>query len=103
MDSREIDQLVAEKVMGWIKPPATSVLKPMWVAPPKGTVYPELPKFSTNIQDAWAVVEKLKEEKLFRLTQSLEGKWWADFNDEREYHESAPMAICLAALKAVEI
>lgn len=103
MDNHEIDKLVAEKVLGWTKPPGTSVLKPMWVAPPMGTVYPELPKFSESIQDAWLIVEKLKEKYLFRLTQSLEGKWWADFNDKRVYHDSAPMSICMAALKAVGV
>lgn len=108
MTNQEINEAVAEKVLGWIKPPATSVLKPMWVAPPMGTVYPELPNFCTDIADAWVIAEKYG--YAFQLTQSL-GEWTCTFVykiNERgvgQYisanADTAPMAICLTALKAV--
>jgi len=112
---RDIDKLVAEKVLGWIKPPVTSVLKPMWVAPPIGTIHPDLPKFSTNIEGAWLVVEKLRESKLFHLHDTLDGdnkkKYCAIFQYNDSCHsviyeavaDNPSLAICKAALKTVGV
>lgn len=104
----ELDTIVAEKVMGWIKPPATSILKPMWVEPPLGIVHPELPKFSEKIEDAWLVVDKYS--YALQLTQS-HGYWKCTmvykFNERGvgQYISAeaskAPLAICLAALRAI--
>ncbi|MCU5339312.1 hypothetical protein OCA10_08895 [Bacillus cereus] len=118
MNDKPIDELVAEKVMGWIKPPETSILKSMWVETPIGAVHPQLPKFSTNIEDAWLVVEKLRSLKEIngekvRLMPKIIGTekpnlWACTVNDFLNYkclsdvmNKSAPMAICIAALKAV--
>ena len=89
----ELDALVAEKVMGW--------------APgERGT-----PAFSTSIAAAWEVVEKMRADKLsVTLTGYWEGstgKWWVNVLDNVETvatvrTDTAPHAICLAALKAVE-
>ena len=118
MNDKPIDELVAEKVMGWIKPPETSILKSMWVETPVGAVRPQLPKFSTNIEDAWLVVEKLRSLKEIngekvRLMPKLIGTsnpdlWTFSINDylnseclSEVQNKAAPMAICIAALKAV--
>lgn len=117
MNDKPIDELVAEKVMGWIKPPETSILKSMWVETPIGAVHPQLPKFSTNIEAAWLVVGALQEKNNwnFELKRRKDGKCFATFiqlhsihdNTQKEPNEwwdkanTAPMAICIAALKAV--
>ncbi|WP_002145545.1 BC1872 family protein [Bacillus cereus] len=108
MNEKPIDELVAEKVMGWIKPPETSILKSMWVETPLGTVHPELPKFSTNIQDAWLVVEKFASEGLyFSIVKWIDGGYVVEIEKDSltevgSYEsKTAPMAICIAALKAV--
>ncbi|EEM39699.1 hypothetical protein bthur0004_43410 [Bacillus thuringiensis serovar sotto str. T04001] len=98
--------------MGWIKPPETSILKSMWVETPKGAVHPQLPKFSTNIQDAWLVVEKFVEEGIFfSIHKWIDGGYVVKIESlqvkdslaqiEMAEAQTAPMAICLAALKVV--
>lgn len=127
--SRELDALVAEKVMGWyyIDHPYPENL---WVEPGKRTTFfpphfkwsmeeekkmPGIsngiscPDYSTDIQAAWQVVEKLKENKdhLTKITiGTILSSWLVAVEvDDKGYfmaHEhSAPHAICLAALKAV--
>ena len=98
---RELDALVAEKVMGF----------PKWRHPMR---------FSTDIAAAWLVVEWMMESDLWWGDIFLE--WWQDGEwlvcnkpvsvrdgaikancDGRETGKpSLPLAICLAALKAVE-
>jgi len=87
--SREIDALVAEHVMdGDIRP------------------------YSTVIQAAWAVVEKMKVHGYERFVLSInneypDGVWDAEFGKASGFHvaecgesDTAQMAIALAALKA---
>ncbi|WP_144641305.1 BC1872 family protein [Bacillus cereus] len=110
MNDKPIDELVAEKVMGWIKPPETSILKAMWVETPVGTVHRELPKFSTNIQDAWLVAEKFDFYTIERVSGYGDGFYKVNlsvalingtYSEVEEQAKTAPMAICIAALKAV--
>ncbi|PER45290.1 BC1872 family protein [Bacillus thuringiensis] len=104
MNEKPIDELVAEKVMGWIKPPETSILKAMWVETPIGAVHPQLPKFSENMQDAWLVVEKLQDqERIVKVMGKTEqGNMYCSIDGRYGVTgRSAPMAICIAALKAV--
>ena len=74
-----------------------------------------LPNYSTQIADAWLVVEKLAKENygfgiyittIIDLDGGLHDNWGCYFeNDDFEWEveeETAPLAICLAALKAVE-
>lgn len=108
---RELDALVAEKVMWWHKYEDSN---------PKATIRTigdtedhkckfcgsfeghDIKPYSTSIEAAWEVVEKL-----------IESDDWVDFSLEYEptfkwsaneiiYGETAPHAICLAALRAVE-
>ena len=124
-----IDRLVAERVMGWTVNKEQSPYR--WNVPLDTRYYHEwdtcfvnngCPRFSDHIADAWEVVEHLERQspkwlcKLVRRAGDL-----ADFNQigwtcelrwigvtrPREeafgVHESAPMAICLAALRAVGV
>lgn len=108
---RELDALVAEKVMGWeqrlsveddandrwvyqtgTKPPyAVARLMDMW--------HP-----STSIADAWLVVEKLGGN--FCLNTPLQTSGWQCVIGGPHFADvtasTAPHAICLAALRAVE-
>ncbi|OWT52649.1 BC1872 family protein [Bacillus sp. K2I17] len=109
MNDKPIDGLVAEKVMGWIKPPETSILKAMWVETPIGAVHPQLPKFSTNIQDAWLIIEKFDFYTIERVTGYGDGFYRVNvsvsqtdgtYSDIEVQAQTVPMAICIAALKA---
>jgi len=118
----ELDALVAEKVMGW------SVSEDGTVWRDESLKYPDrLPLLewhpSTQIGDAWQVVEKVKETTggalmiISRAKDALVA--WAPFDAQWEETSRNPMtmrvllssyveaptvphAICLAALKAVE-
>jgi len=109
MTPRELDALVAEKVMG------------VEVSQPDGSSSgylhirewgEELPRYSSDIAAAWSVVEKLRGEEGFAIDLTSVGSptsW--DWNvhiehptDEAGYWlgtaKEAPRAICLAALRA---
>lgn len=123
MNNRQIDALVAEKVMGWRY---VYDYDTIYTIDPD-TDKPEIvPKYSTDIVAAWQVVEKLpydprpKGERYyecegFTLMKLHDGRWFAGWyeiipyegsHDMSEYSvvaDTAPMAICLAALKAVGV
>jgi hypothetical protein len=110
---RELDALVAEKVMGWV-----------WQPDEKGGHYrdgngetfatgrtlgqPECPKYSTSIAAAWDVVELLASKGLDVTVfvhpdgraATCEIGFKGDLGIEPTA-DTAPHAICLAALKAV--
>lgn len=120
---RKIDALVAEYVM---EVPVKEEWgeKAFWVyePSPKGTReapgykwYREgtlglrdcLPRYSTNISAAWGVVEKMRTEmfSFYLMDCAGQGSWEANFDTKADQiychmHESASLAICLAALKA---
>jgi hypothetical protein len=110
----ELDALIAQKVMGWILPPHSSIVGQMWVEPPMGRVHPEgPPPYSTDIAAAWQVVEK------FNSWELQHNKWLISSSGRNPNQYSAtltrykpegfgaavstsmPLAICRAALKAV--
>lgn len=127
--SRELDSLVAEKVMGW--KPGTSVGADgdgYWDAgfyKPNGTFTTHIPPYSTDIAAAWEVVEKLtniRPDSGFNPEFELkceEGHvdamiWHASLEDRYTttdwpdrftiaFADTAPHAICLAALRAVGV
>ena len=109
---RELDALIAEKVMGetvtWGGDPGGTIIP--WVGEPDG-IQGECPPYSTDIAAAWAVVEKDDgwgfDWRLKRWAAS--SKPWtctADrITDSRRFYVeavTAPLAICLVALRAVE-
>ena len=128
MNNREIDALVAEKVMGWgVKhfeasqnenSPVVQKLERWCVEgidiPPEDEendwLFGNMPWFSTNISDAWQVVEKMAKYGIAIHTprDSEKGHMpWrvviaTDISGlaKAVNGETAPMAICLAALKA---
>jgi hypothetical protein len=116
---RELDALVAEKVMGFHKHHAhdyyINVPDEEWDNnndAPFPYYWPQwgFPPYSTSIADAWLVVEKLRENFdgiVLAYRNGDTGKEWrVEFNTEHgwsaEYAETAPMAICLAALEAIK-
>jgi hypothetical protein len=101
---RELDRLVAEKVMGW-KVEYGELGHEHFTE--NGEIK-FLPFYSTNISDAWQVVEKLKLEficKVIGLTNDHKD-WFCSFTPiglgaygNAAYAETAPLAICLSSLK----
>lgn len=123
---REFDALVAEKVMGCkglgfksltqIDPNTLDYQSCDCPGHPHAIEWNDmggrryaLKHYSTDISAAWEVVEKLSRNGCYGFdlgwTSSTNGKpWHATFAGGRDAHawaETAPHAICLAALKAV--
>ena len=124
---RKLDALIAEHVMGEPRPTGNvpdGVLAGVmtsnsgggnWIGTTTGYTAGDepvwLPKpYSTDISAAWEVVEKMRADKLsITLTGYWEGstgKWWVNVLDNVETvatvrTDTAPHAICLAALEAV--
>lgn len=120
---REMDVLIAEKVMGWRRHNAHGD----WWETSDGRCFvvknsgfsaqydpmPELPAFSTDVADAWNVIEEMKSTwgkfmlsygpYLVGVENKLKDGWqlapeWG--NSVCGYGETAPLAICRAAIKA---
>lgn len=98
---KELDALIAEKVMGWIVPHRDSLLDPDDLDGP----HYQLPNYSADIALAFKVLEKFEswsmkgnreDDQVVAAVQFEENKFYAKA-------ETAPHAICLAALKAIEI
>ena len=98
---RELDALVAEKVMGGRRMRTTDA-RYYWNGL---NTNGELPAYSTDIAAAWTVVERLGDK--FNFIGKCADGWNAvlfyDGNSHGEIAPSAPHAICLAALKAVGV
>lgn len=124
---RQLDALIAEKVMGWTwhfypkdqscyKSALESGQKGYWLDGVVSCVTtnedgtPNCPAYSTDIKSAWKVVDKLKTIKdehrdvEFKLEycQGM-GEWLCTFifAETPFQSKSAPHAICLAALEAI--
>jgi len=104
MTDRQLDALIAEKVMGWTDfvPKENSPQFDVTATPPKWDCmrYQRVPDYSTSIAAAWEVVEKFPR---FEIVGS-ENRWAVLFDRESDIDyvidESVTKAICLAALKA---
>ena len=118
MINREIDVLVAEKVMEWKladrKAMGWSDGPDVWITgedPNDENSNPTYQGFepSTDIAAAWLVVEKMREDGWQVGIQSFFGNWkalLADEHDEVKHRAigcSPAKAICLVALKAKEM
>ena len=111
LSDREIDAMVAERVLGWrrvvVMPDGRTV---GWI---EGEVR-ELPHFSTDANAAMSVVEKVRQASgidVFISSDCNDGGWWeVEFTDYKPklepnpiaMNQSLPRAICLAALAATE-
>lgn len=107
MDLRQIDVLVAEKVLQW-KRGRTEYGEMPWKAP-DGKGYLFVPRFSSDIAATWQVVEKMRERETYIAVECHPNYWRAVVYDGNWYFElsehadTAPLAICLAALRTVGV
>lgn len=111
---RELDALVAEQVMGWRRcsddgsgywegRSPTNILS---------LILEEVPHYSTDIAAAWQVIGRMRDlcwaSHSTDLTLDSEQPWWAwhflhgvSQKTVRECADTAPLAICRAALKVM--
>lgn len=99
MDNREIDKLIANEITHYVS------LTTEWN--PIDNIYGTLPHYSTNIQDAWEIVNHFN---MVDVSKDYNGQFecviYACDNQGRpiecwiENAETASLAICKAALKA---
>ncbi len=107
---KELDQRIALEVMGWKwRERPRGVQRAEWdmhewpILTPAGCGYSScsVPDFSSDIAAAWTVFEKLEEPSIYRR-----GKLWrchaVRAGNTWEDAPTAPLAICLAALAAME-
>lgn len=110
---RELDAVVAERVMGfrWFTSPCANVSVPV-----ADDSWQYLPAFSTDIAAAWKVVERLGEMgytldiqwkgkgRVYEFTSEVSASRWDDYGF-RDYHAvgSMPYAVCMVALQAVSV
>lgn len=111
---RELDALIAEKVMGYDVKTWNEVYEvakrkediPVIVLEEKQCR--SIPRYSTNISDAWQVVEELSayygvevyQDKVVPCECNV---YHLGSRKSRAIADTAPLAICLAALKAVGV
>jgi hypothetical protein len=114
----EVDARIAVEVMGWTKLPG-DWREPIWVPPGYPDCIDSIASSdfcpSTSIADAWQVVEKMRSlgfgchiTAVSDLSRTRHF-WAVDFNNPHAGQgghehdtESAPLAICLAALASVK-
>lgn len=101
---RELDALVAEKVMGWSQSEfghATLYLTPP--GQPRDVVR-ATPHYSTDIADAWMVVEKLnRPDMTLRVEWDSNRRAWVAWRADMDTiypAATAPLAICRFAVEA---
>jgi hypothetical protein len=117
-EGRELDALIAERVMGWKRHPTkphptdNRSIGGVLYCPPNAPYLSSLnvvPPYSTDIAAAWEVAEKMVGDGHVFIVKG-DGLRTGDFsprwtvlcdNLPRTDDDSAPLAICRAALKAV--
>lgn len=123
---RELDALVAEKVMGWHDLwtgkvygnllgylPSYKLREGTAADDPKNCPQAmDVPRFSSHLEAAWQVVEKLRQEHGedfdFALTTNEPSTQWCcwillgENNGAERQAPTAPLSICRAALAAIE-
>ena len=110
---RELDALIAEKVMGKSLPYNLHEMEAMARRTKAGAELVDrmVPHYSTQIADAWLVMEKMSFEftevdifghEIERWTCCFHGHLHDLDKDGLAYADTAPLAICLAALKTKE-
>lgn len=120
-----MDALIAERVMGWSRwyenkkdlyPPEGSEENLGWTKKGGILIAAHIPKYSSEIEAAWRVVEKVKgnsHQDLLTIQQEdmHPGSWEVGWMEYLPYEggclkrssvaDTVPLAICRAALKAV--
>jgi len=110
MSDRELDMSVATLVMGWTQvriETSDACNYPVGIMPPtRGWI--AIPRYCTDMNAAIEVAEKVnppgKSFKLLLIRNRLPGLryWIGSIEGHRVEADTAPRAICLAALKAVK-
>jgi hypothetical protein len=105
MDKRKINYLVAEKVMGYVRSKYRG--QEGWGTPDQHTWYSHFNP-TGDISEAWLAVDKLKSNSEFFSLDFEDEVWTCEFGNQYSgmYEvtaDTAPMAICKAALKIVGI
>jgi hypothetical protein len=115
---RELDALVAEKVMGWeLRQCERHKTEPDGYACGLCWGWDQFPAYSTDIDTAWQVVEKMQEDGDVFIEWWQDGEWFVSWkpliirnrdgsrvgakcDGQTTGKPSAPLAICRAALLA---
>lgn len=112
---RELDALIAEKVMGWhtfspVDPKCDHSVsangkRRNFAFDPKDDKYKPFPLFSTEISATIEVAEKLSQKYHYNISKDIRfGDYWVTFENEDNVYSSPgdaiPEAICKAALLA---
>lgn len=108
MDLRKLDTLVAEKVMGWNQLEHMGLKRIIWKPGYSDDVawFNDPPRYSTDIAAAWEVFEASEKEWrmdiISRDSDNRDGWIVGSYDPDRVISKgrTAPLAICLAALKA---
>lgn len=114
-----IDRVIAELVMGWAPMASShSDIPDMWGCPVTGRRLRDMDKWkpSTTIEQAWKVVERMRELGFMVMIESFQGGdnsggtgWLVSWEDsaahtsEQHCAQTAPLAICLSALACLEV
>jgi hypothetical protein len=111
---RELDALVAERVMGWQWNDYTvnygnddyRTVRGLFDVKGSFDSHDRFPEYSTDIAAAWRVVEKLKPDWAIRIEVRPSGVYCdiislTERRVEKVTESSVPLAICRAALRAV--
>lgn len=107
---RELDATIAERVMGWTRVDPNRSADPIYSGFDHDFGLIDLPKFSTDIGDAWQVVENIARRGWKMDVQNRFWPTWGahvhfpapNYAHVFETADSAPLAICKAALQAVQ-
>lgn len=109
MNNREINHLVAVKVMNWVQ---GKYAKEWYYKKNNGQIHGVVKLVkdwnpSTDIADALQVVEKWNLYKIYKVNNKYICWIYDESNNEEIFYEAEaptlPLAICLAALKAVGV
>ena len=95
---RELDALVAEKVFKmtvWFDEEGEPIGQGI-------ALRVEIPHFSTKIESAWIVVEKMNCHYIIASAEDSKESWVHFGNEENAVIEETPLAICLSALLTLE-
>ena len=108
---RKLDCLVALKLFGWIFTADGELGSPErnCIGGLAGITLQAVPFYSTDISAAWEVVEKI--DLFFEVSREEKNRWTATFYKDPFFDvilgharaKTAPHAICLAALKIMEV
>ncbi len=110
LTKREIDRLVAERVMGWTN---LYLEGSRFGTTPEGKSHRIVPQYSSDMSAAWEVVERLRHSGYeggidwTRPELGYECAFWSSPIPPDEMQpsraETAPLAICLAALRGMGV